>query len=248
MGNFLWGQMQPRISCVKANAAAIELEKGEMTKILWARWIGYCGGWDVARTGPFHYHDFAEVCSAELLHAEMGGNMTSEVEACQSADRRYMSSEEFYEFAKDADVWLWPHYTPPPLDDTLIFTEEVKAFKSFKNKEVYCGGGSTGWYDQANMQPDVLTEDICSIAGTLDLEDGSEYQRKWFGNAFTQDVNTPNPTCEELGGIDMPRDTQGSNCAVRSIAGDKDSSASSTVAARLPAIVTCFVFAVSWFV
>merc|ERR1719401_3362181 len=213
--NYLWGQLQTRLDCVQANAAAIELEKGEMTKILWAGYSGYCKGWDVARTGPFYYHDFAKVCSADLLHAEMGGDMISEVERCQSPERKYMSPEDFHEFGKDADVWLWNGPSPPPLDDASIFTEEVKAFKAFQNQEFYFPGGSTGWFDQANIQPDVLIEDICSIAGTLDLEDGSEYQRKWYSNAFTLDVNTPNPTCEELGGIDAPRETLGSNCAFR---------------------------------
>ena len=41
-----------------------------------------------------------------------------------------------------------------------------------------------------------------------------EYQRKWFKNAFTNDVNTPNPTCEELGGVDTPRDIAGSDCTL----------------------------------
>ena len=218
--NYLWGQVQTRLDCVQANAAAVEPVKGEKTKILWAGYSGYCKGWNVARTGPFFYHDFAKVCSAELLHAEMGGDLVSEVEACQSPERRYMSPEDFFEFGKDADVWLWNGPSPPPLDDANIFTEEVKAFKAFQNQELYFPGGSTGWYDQANMQPDVLTEDICSIAGTLDLEDGSEYQRKWYSNAFTLDVNTPNPTCEELGGIDAPRETQGSNCAFRTTTGE----------------------------
>ena len=213
--NYLWDQIQPRLDCFQANAAEIELEKGEMTKILWAQYSGYCKGWDVARTGPYYYHDFAKVCSAELLHAEMGGNMVSETERCQSPERRYMSTEEFHEFGKDADVWLWGGNSMPPLDDTSIFTDEVKAFKAFQNKEFYFPGGSTGWYDQANMQPDVLIEDICSIAGTLDLEGGLDYQRKWYSNVFTLDVNTPNPTCEELGGIDTPRETVGSNCALR---------------------------------
>ena len=48
------------------------------------------------------------------------------------------------------------------------------------------------------------------------MKNGLEYQRKWLSNVFDQDVNTPNPTCAELGGIDAPRDTVGSDCAVRS--------------------------------
>lgn len=48
------------------------------------------------------------------------------------------------------------------------------------------------------------------------MQNGLEYQRKWLSNVFDQDVNIPNPTCAELGGIDTPRDTVGSDCAVRS--------------------------------
>ena len=62
---------------------------------------------------------------------------------------------------------------------------------------------------------DVLIEDFCSLAGTLDLETGEEYQRKWFRSVFVNDVDTPNPTCEELGGIDTPRETAGSDCNLR---------------------------------
>ena len=68
----------------------------------------------MACTGAYYYRDFARVCSAkilhvtllrtELLHAEMGGGMISEVEACQSPKRRYMSPEELHEFGEDADV------------------------------------------------------------------------------------------------------------------------------------------------
>ena len=74
-----------------------------------------------------------------------------EVEACQSPKRRYMSPEEFHEFRKDADVWLWRNPNPPPLDDPSIFMEEVKAFAAFRNWEFYFPGGSTGWLDQANI-------------------------------------------------------------------------------------------------
>ena len=50
--------------------------------------------------------------------------------------------------------------TRPPLDDTAIFSEEEKASAAFRNWELYFLGGSTGWFDEANMQPYVLMKDI----------------------------------------------------------------------------------------
>ena len=63
----------------------------------------------MARTGPYCYHGFARVCSAELVHAEMGGGMLSEAEACQSPKRRYVSPDEFHEFGRTPA----PNPTPP---------------------------------------------------------------------------------------------------------------------------------------
>ena len=131
-----------------------------MTRILWAVYSGCCKAWDMARTGPYDFHDFAWVFSAgiihadllhtEILHAEMDGGMVSEVEACQSPKRRYMSPEEFHEFGKNADIWLWSNPSPPPLDITFIITEEVKAFVAFQNCEFYFLGGS---YSRALAYP-----------------------------------------------------------------------------------------------
>ena len=56
----------------------------------------------------------AKLLHAELLHAEMGVGVVSEVEACQSPERRYLSPEEFHEFGKDAEVWLWSNPNPLP--------------------------------------------------------------------------------------------------------------------------------------
>ena len=78
---------------------------------------------------------------------------------------------------------------------------------------------------------DVFIEDFCYVAGTLDLKNGLEYQRKWLSNVFDQDVNTPNPTCAELGGVDTPRDTVGSDCAVRSEPPEEPASSESPTSA-----------------
>ena len=130
----------------------------------------------------------------------MGGNKVSEVERCQSPERRYMPDEDFFEFGKDANVWLWNGPSQLPLDNATIFTDEVKAFKASQNQEFYFPGGSTGWFDQANIQPDVLIEDICSVAGTLDLGDGSEYQRKWCSNALPLTLTPPTRPAAILAG------------------------------------------------
>ena len=211
--NELWDQVQGRLDCVQANAAQVNLEQGQQTTILWASYSTFCNAWDVARCGPFYYNDFAEICSANLLCAEMGGTYDSP--DCASSGRKFMTTQEFVAFGKDADVWIYPQVAVVPINDATIFTDEVKAFKSFVGGELYDTNGGVGWFDQAYIQPDVLIEDFCDLSGTLDLENGLEYQRKWFRNVFTNDVNTPNPTCDELGGVDTPRETGGSDCALR---------------------------------
>lgn len=154
--NAVWDQVQERLSCVQANAAEIELEQGSQTTILWASYSTYCGAWDVARSGNFFYHDFAEICSADVLSAENGGTTEPTNPFCVSDERKYMSHEEFVAFGKSADVWIYPDPFGAPLDNAEIFTDEVKAFKSFEMKEVYDAAGATGWFDQAFIQPGTL--------------------------------------------------------------------------------------------
>ena len=51
--NYHWIHVQTRLDCVQAIEAEIEIEKGSMTRTLWAGYSGYCKGWDVIRTGPY---------------------------------------------------------------------------------------------------------------------------------------------------------------------------------------------------
>ena len=155
--NEVWDQVQTRLDCVQTNAETVAVERklnfGEESKtILWATYSRFCGGvWDVARTGPFYYNDFAQVCSTTLLTAENGG--TVDVPTC-SSERKFMTMAEFVEFGKDADVWIYPGASSVPLNDAEIFTDEIKAsFKSFRDQEIYDSNGSEGWFDQAFIQP-----------------------------------------------------------------------------------------------
>ena len=76
-----------------------------------------------------------------------------------------MTTEEFVEFGKDADYWIYPS---PKINSALAqFKEELKDFKSVKNKQVFDnqGAGPNAWFELRLAEPDLVLQDFCSVVG-----------------------------------------------------------------------------------
>lgn len=144
---------ESRFNCNSDNAAYIakqrRLEGTEETPpvVVWASWSNYSepNYWDVARCDEknLYYCEFAQRCSATLLHSNDGT-----IKNPWGVEDYHMTDEEFFEFAKDADHWI---YTADNFDFVYNkFGDDLDKFASVKNKEVYDtqGSGSSAWFEQ----------------------------------------------------------------------------------------------------
>jgi hypothetical protein len=141
-------ETKARYDCHTANAAAVaeerrKLEENARPVVLWAYHMqDYNGddiGWDVGEC-PNYYCTYAEHCQVELLNSTEG--------SVDYWGYAYMSDEEFLEFGKDADVWIYPSSNW----NTLVSqkAEYLSQFKSVENMEVYDyqKSGESAWFEQ----------------------------------------------------------------------------------------------------
>ena len=84
----------------------------------------YCQGWSVG-TCPNYYCEYAEVCGAEFMavNATTGSNQI----ASDRCGASYLTDDEFFDHATDADVWL----IPAEMDWTRFASrwDEIKAWR-----------------------------------------------------------------------------------------------------------------------
>jgi hypothetical protein len=147
-------ETKARYDCHTANAAAVAQERRalaaaegreERTRpiVLWAYHMqDYNGddiGWDVGEC-PNYYCTYAEHCQVELLNSTEG--------SVDYWGYAYMSDDEFLEFGKDADVWIYPSSNW----NTLVSqkADYLSQFKSVANMEVYDYqmSGESAWFEQ----------------------------------------------------------------------------------------------------
>lgn len=161
--NMIYNETRDRYTCAEDNANLLACDSETTPVVLWASYSGYCGGWDVA-TCPNYYCEFAEGCQAEILNSDTQGSLFSD--AC---GRNYMTTEEFMEFGKDADVWI---YTSTNFEDMLSeFGDNMTDFVSIQNQEVYDtqGSGANAWFEQRLAEPGRYTQWHKSICYILHL-------------------------------------------------------------------------------
>jgi hypothetical protein len=145
--NQVFDATKARYTCAEDNAALLACGDEAKPVVLWASYSLYCGGWDVA-TCPNYYCEFAENCQAQLLWSETQGSFYSE-----DCYRNYMTTEEFVQFGRDADIWI---YTSSDFDTTYAnFASNLSDFKSIQNQQVFDteGGGSGMWFEQRLAEP-----------------------------------------------------------------------------------------------
>jgi hypothetical protein len=149
--NEIFTKTKDRYTCAEQNAGILACDGKTKPVILWGSYSEYCGGWDVA-TCPNYYCEFAENCQAEILSSEDQGSFYSD--ACF---RNYMTTEEFIEFGKDADIWI---YTSPDFDNAFaMFEANLTDFVSIQNEQVFDteGGGAGAWFEQRLVEPGKFT-------------------------------------------------------------------------------------------
>lgn len=145
--NEIFSATKNRYDCAVENAALLACDNEKKPVVLWASYSYFCGGWDVASC-PNYYCEFAENCQAEILSSEDQGSLYSE-----SCFRNYMTTDEFIEFGKDADIWI---YTSPDFDTAFAdFGANLTDFVSIQDSLVYDteGTGAGAWFEQRLVEP-----------------------------------------------------------------------------------------------
>jgi ABC-type Fe3+-hydroxamate transport system substrate-binding protein len=139
--NELYEEVTERYACVAENAARVATDAPEKPTVLWARYSEYenITGWDVAEC-PNYYCEFAEICSADILYSFDGSIETS-------WGSKLMTTEEFVEFGKDADHWI---YVSNDWDDVYEANKDaLNQFVSVQALQVfdYMGSGENAWFE-----------------------------------------------------------------------------------------------------
>jgi len=158
--NKIFMEVEDRVQCASENADIVSAD-GPKPVVLWGSYSDYCGGWDVARSCPNYYCELATTCDANLL-TSMDGSVDA-----SNCGRNYMTTEEFVEFGKDADIWIYAGQSDGV--DTMLTTygDALNEFKSIKDDKVYDISGQTmnGWYGVRKVEPDTLIQDFCKVVG-----------------------------------------------------------------------------------
>lgn len=180
-------------------------EDGRPT-LLWASWFsGY--GWSVASCPTYQSDtecEWAAACNVKILSRPEGvGN------APESLGGRYwyLSDEEFLEFGKDADRWVYKsqHWLK-------VFEEKgeeyFQQFKAYRNQQVYDtqGVSPNSWYEQRLAEYYVVGMDVCAIMG---VDDGL-HKSRWLRNIFSDPIGVM-PECN-VAEIDEPYVAPVSDC------------------------------------
>lgn len=146
--NKQFDEVEARYKCNTDNAAFIAEQEaetnGKQPTVAWAYYSTYNPAnkfWDVASCDEknYYYCEFAQRCNATLLHSKDG--------SIPYYGDFHMTDEEFFEFAREADHFI---YTGPNWEETFAtFRDNLTEFKSVQNGEVYDtqGSGVNAWFE-----------------------------------------------------------------------------------------------------
>lgn len=199
--NEIISRKKTQYECTAENAASLtsDTQEDQRPKVLWAQYFDEnsappSGGWSIAECPTWdaaYYCEYAHHCGAKIMGRpeSMGFNVSyggPEV-------YWYLSDEEFAEFGKDAEHWI---YAGPTFDDDYNLKKDIlDQFKSVQNKQVFDtqGQGPYAWYEQRLSEYDVVALDFCSIVGTA--SPFYIHERRWFRNIYTDAIGTQG-TCD----------------------------------------------------
>ena len=211
--NLISADAQEDYDCSAGNARAIadqrrNLQGEEFTRpvLLWASYFdGY--NWSVAECPTWdstYYCEYAAHCNADILSRPegVGDDSTGFV---------YLNDEEFLEFGKDADVFIFPAF----IWDSLY--EEKKAmldqFKSVQNQKVFDvqGQGSGAWFEQRLAEYDIVGLDVCHAVGNVDPS-GPPHTPRYIRNVFTDPIGEGPTQCNFPQELSEPYIPFGQDC------------------------------------
>ncbi len=125
--------IRDRYECTKKNANTVLKDKTE-PKVVFAEFSTYCGGWAVGNCPSFSC-DFVTDCASSILANDKKGSVINPI--C-GEDYVLKTTAEFVEFAKDADIWIYPGHGDYYWDTAYAdFGDELDQMKSVQNKQVY---------------------------------------------------------------------------------------------------------------
>jgi len=211
MGNAIFQETSDRYDCVSSNAGIQESDKEKPT-ILWGTYVDYydsCSntttiGWSLGSC-PNYYCEFASDCHATFMIPEEGkkGSLDCWGSPC-------MTDDEFFEFAKDADHWIYPsdnfndvYSQKKSMLDKLPVVINQQVFDTY-------GSGPNTWFEQRMAEYDVVLEDMCKVVDTS--PPGDVHKRKWFRNVFTEPLGELGVCLEE--DKDKALKTQATECTL----------------------------------
>eukprot|EP01082_Thalassiosira_pseudonana_P005650 g5314.t1 g5314 contig2:237510-239363(-) len=186
-----------RYNCHTDNAAMIaesrrelrdveerRLEEGSRPVVLWAYhnqdFEGNDVGWDVGEC-PNYYCTYAKHCHVEMLNSTEG--------SIDYWGYPRMTDEEFLEFGKNADVWVYPSSDWNRVSTQKMFY--LSQFKAVQDEKVYDYqmSGESAWFEQRLAEYDTVLLDLCHIVDRAVSTD-PPHIRKWFRNVYTEGVGT----------------------------------------------------------
>ncbi|KAL3802107.1 hypothetical protein HJC23_010863 [Cyclotella cryptica] len=177
----------------------LEEDKSRLPLVLWAYHMqDYNGtdiGWDVGEC-PNYYCTYASNCMVNILNSTEG--------SVDYYGYTYMSDDEFLEFGKDADVWIYPSSNWNSL--VTQKADYLSDFKSVQNMEVYDYqlSGESAWFEQRMAEYDNVLLDFCEVA-KRDID--PTHGRKWFRNVYIEGVGSLG-ACSDPDEPYMPRVTE----------------------------------------
>jgi len=227
-----------RYECTKGNAQEVISDKRK-PKVLVAEFSTFCGGWSVGSC-PNFYCDHIRDCSSEILEND---NVGSIVNPKCGQDRNYKSTKELAEFAKDADVWIYPGHGDYYWDLAYEqFGEDLDSIKAVQDKQVYDTvlTALNTWYEHRLVEYDLVLEDLCNIVGAT--HELLPHKRAFLRNVFTEDVG-------DLGQCEDPSvgfEIRSEACIALPVLLEARSSASVSSAAAAFAMVSLLVFMIGF--
>jgi iron complex transport system substrate-binding protein len=187
--NSLFEEAVAQYSCV---ADSVDSSMSTKTTVMWAYYSAFCDGWDVTypceggnttdEEGFYQYAcEYSTSCGLNLV-----GATERSIVAC--GNRSFLSTEEFAQFGKDVDVWIYPS---PDWNVTFEkYSDELSLFSSVSNAKVYDtqAKGDNDWFEKRAARFFDVLSDFCTIGTTI------EGQKGWFRNVFT-DPTIVSTTC-----------------------------------------------------
>lgn len=144
--NEVFAKQTTRFDCTARNAVYLATTSQDpKPKVVWAEFSKYCGGWSVG-TCPNFYCEYIETCAAEMLSDPGTGSIVNP----NCGSKKYMSNSEFVDFAKDADVWVYPGHGDYYFELVYAdFKADLDQMKSVQKKQVYdtVKTGLNTWYE-----------------------------------------------------------------------------------------------------